>query len=51
MPSPAFTHPALSRRDAIQAGAVGLLGLGIGELKALRADSGERPGLSRPSSS
>lgn len=35
---PTFSHPNLSRRDAIQAGAVGLLGLGIGELNALRAE-------------
>jgi Protein of unknown function (DUF1501) len=30
-------HPVLSRRAALQAGAIGLLGLGIGELNALRA--------------
>src|SRR5262245_56904344 len=35
---PAFTHPRVTRRDAIQAGAVGLLGLGIGELNLLRAE-------------
>src|SRR3954469_11714927 len=35
---PPFTHPALTRRTAIQAGAVGLLGLGLGELNALRAE-------------
>src|SRR5262245_11915296 len=46
---PGFTHPRLTRRDAVQAGAVGLLGLGIGELNLLRARAGERPGLSRPS--
>lgn len=34
---PSYTHPKLHRRDAIQAGAVGLLGLGLGELNALRA--------------
>jgi uncharacterized protein (DUF1501 family) len=39
---PALFHPRLSRRDAIQAGAVGLLGLGLGDLNALRAS--ERPG-------
>jgi hypothetical protein len=32
-----FAHPRLTRRTAIQAGAVGLLGLGLGELNALRA--------------
>src|SRR5229473_394187 len=35
-------HPVLSRRAALQAGAVGLLGMGIGELKALRATATER---------
>ncbi len=43
---PAFRHPTLSRRDTLQAGASGLLGLGIGELKALRA--AESPGKRRP---
>jgi hypothetical protein len=32
-----FQHPPLSRRAALQAGAVGLLGLGTGDLAALRA--------------
>jgi hypothetical protein len=32
-----FEHPRLSRRTAIQAGAVGLLGLGMNHLAALRA--------------
>ncbi len=36
---PTFRHPTLSRRTAIQAGAVGLLGLGLGELNTLRASS------------
>src|SRR5437879_13757763 len=44
---PAFTHPRFTRRTAIQAGAVGLLGLGMGELKQLRA-SGSATGDSRP---
>jgi hypothetical protein len=35
---PAFTHPTITRRDAIQAGAIGLLGLGMGELNVLRAE-------------
>jgi hypothetical protein len=35
---PAFTHPTFTRRTAIQAGAVGLLGLGVGELNCLRAE-------------
>ncbi|MBY0460438.1 MAG: DUF1501 domain-containing protein, partial [Gemmataceae bacterium] len=34
---PTFAHPPFTRRDAIQAGAVGLLGFGLGELNALRA--------------
>jgi uncharacterized protein (DUF1501 family) len=38
-------HPTLSRRTAIQAGAVGLLGLGSGDLAALRAAGDPR---SRP---
>ena len=28
---PAFTHPQFTRRTAIQAGAVGLLELGVGD--------------------
>src|SRR5262245_50232665 len=35
-----FQHPTLTRRTAIQAGAVGLLGLGTGEVAALRAAGG-----------
>ncbi len=35
---PLFRHPHFTRRDAIQAGAVGLLGLGLSELNALRAE-------------
>ncbi len=34
-------HPAFSRRAALQAGAVGLLGLGMNHLAALRAEAGE----------
>lgn len=34
----AYSHPTLSRRVALQAGAVGLLNLGIGDLSALRAE-------------
>jgi len=42
---PAFTHPTLTRRAALQAGAVGLLGLGTSELNALRAagEAGRHP--------
>jgi hypothetical protein len=32
-----FAHPQWRRREALQAGAIGLLGLGMGELSALRA--------------
>ncbi len=35
--TPAFQHPVFTRRVALQAGAVGLLGLGIDDLAALRA--------------
>lgn len=37
-----FQHPLLSRRAALQAGAIGLLGLGAGELAALRASGGTK---------
>ena len=39
----AFNHPAISRRTALQAGAVGLLGLGQSELAQLRAESSRPP--------
>jgi hypothetical protein len=32
-----FLHPRVSRRTAVQAGALGLLGLGMNHLSALRA--------------
>jgi uncharacterized protein (DUF1501 family) len=32
-----FTHPRISRRTAVQAGAIGLLGLGLNHLEPLRA--------------
>lgn len=37
-----FQHLRLSRRTTVQAGAVGLLGLGMGSLDALRAEAAER---------
>ena len=43
MPIQPFGHPALSRRTAIQAGAVGLLGLGGNHLSALREASAASP--------
>src|SRR5262245_42863312 len=39
-----FAHPRFSRRVALQAGAVGLLGLGLGHLAPLRALAGARVG-------
>ncbi|MCA9028203.1 MAG: DUF1501 domain-containing protein [Planctomycetaceae bacterium] len=36
-----WTHPRVSRRTAVQAGAVGLLGLGANHLSALRAEASE----------
>ncbi|HTI51203.1 MAG TPA: DUF1501 domain-containing protein [Planctomycetaceae bacterium] len=42
-----FQHPLISRRTAIQAGAVGMLGLGMNHLGALRA-AGTPAGSARP---
>ncbi len=41
-----LAHPAMTRRTALQAGAVGLLGLGISELRNLRAASSSHPARS-----
>src|SRR3989442_5104722 len=38
--SPPFQHPRVTSRTALQAGAVGLLGLGMNHLEALRALAG-----------
>ena len=46
MPQSSFAHPTFTRRHAVQAGAVGLLGLGVNHLDALRAASGS-PGRGR----
>jgi hypothetical protein len=35
-------HPAFSRRDLLQVGGIGLLGLSVGELQALQADAPRR---------
>src|SRR5262245_62485397 len=40
-------HPVLSRRAAVQAGAVGLLGLGLGPLDQFRSLAGEVPSRRR----
>ena len=37
MPPAAFAHPTFTRRTALQAGSVGLLGLGLAELNQIRA--------------
>src|SRR5438132_1300326 len=41
---PVMTHPRMTRRTALQAGAVGLLGLGMNHLEALRAAGNAGPG-------
>ena len=46
----AFVHPRFSRRMAIQAGAIGLLGLGTNHLQALRADAATTAGGKSPRS-
>jgi hypothetical protein len=43
-----FQHPAFTRRTALQAGAVGLLGLGMNHVAALRALGGGPPTRSGP---
>ncbi len=40
----AWAHPAISRRTALQAGAIGVLGLGMNHLAALREAAGESGG-------
>jgi len=40
---PQFVHPKLTRRTALQAGAVGLLGLSMDQVLALRALAGDPP--------
>jgi hypothetical protein len=42
-----FAHPLISRRTALQAGAIGLLGLGAGDLSALQALGAGRQGRAR----
>src|SRR4051794_40482676 len=42
-------HPLLTRRTALQAGSLGLLGLGLAEVNALRGLAAERPRRPRKS--
>ncbi|RLT04264.1 MAG: DUF1501 domain-containing protein [Planctomycetota bacterium] len=44
---PAFVHPQVSRRTAVQVGSVGLLGLGMNHVEGLRALAAEH-GSARP---
>lgn len=37
-----WTHPLVSRRTAVQAGALGLIGLGLPQVAALRAEASDR---------
>ncbi len=46
-PSAAFQHPLIDRRAMLQAGAVGILGLGMNHLTALRALAGDNSKESR----
>src|SRR5436190_24328148 len=41
-------HPLMSRRTAVQAGALGLLGLGINHLNLLRASTDEKVAANAP---
>src|SRR5438874_2447157 len=43
--SPMFRHPTFSRRTMLQAGGVGLLGLGMNHLAGLRALAANAPGV------
>ncbi len=45
-----WNHPSISRREAIQAGAVGLLGLGMNHLAGLRTAQASSPGFGRAKS-
>jgi hypothetical protein len=45
-PSNQLAHPVFSRRSALQAGAIGILGLGMGELATLQA-AGSKAGKAR----
>ena len=45
-----WSHPQLSRRIMLQAGAAGMLGLGMSELESLQALAGSSPSAKRPKS-
>ncbi len=45
---PMLSHPTFSRRTALEAGAIGLLNLGMGELQLLRAAPSKIAGSRRP---
>jgi uncharacterized SAM-binding protein YcdF (DUF218 family) len=50
-PATPVQHPLICRRAAIQAGAIGLLGLGsshVAGLRTLAAESGSAPATSKP---
>jgi len=49
MSSPAWRHTGISRRAAIQAGGIGLLGLGMNHVTGLRSLAGEAGKKERPS--
>ena len=48
--APVMSHPEMTRRTALQAGAVGLLGLGMNHLEALQAAVPAGAGLAVTSS-
>jgi uncharacterized protein YwlG (UPF0340 family) len=47
MRSPSWQHPAITRRTALQAGAIGLLGLSTSHVTGLQALGGEKTAKAR----
>ena len=43
-----WSHPVLTRRAMLQAGSIGLLGLGLSELSALRSLAAQNPANHSP---